>query len=117
MGRELLALRLDRRIVDRRGDGVGEHEEDRERQQGGQQGRHQRDGDREIDPEIFALPRIDSAPDLWIVARRRRADPLGRSEEHTSELQSLLRISYAVFCLKKKSNLSSHISFTTLLNT
>src|SRR3546814_7959350 len=34
------------------------------------------------------------------------ADPLkvGRSEEHTSELQSLMRISYAVFCLKKKKN-------------
>src|SRR3546814_7898001 len=31
-----------------------------------------------------------------------RAD--GRSEEHTSELQSLMRISYAVFCLKKKQN-------------
>src|SRR3546814_4585089 len=30
-------------------------------------------------------------------------DPLDRSEEHTSELQSLMRISYAVFCLKKKS--------------
>src|SRR3546814_7819734 len=28
----------------------------------------------------------------------------GRSEEHTSELQSLMRISYAVFCLKKKQN-------------
>src|SRR3546814_7660995 len=28
--------------------------------------------------------------------------PIGRSEEHTSELQSLMRISYAVFCLKKK---------------
>src|SRR3546814_10759236 len=28
-----------------------------------------------------------------------------RSEEHTSELQSLMRISYAVFCLKKKKNL------------
>src|SRR3546814_9627776 len=28
--------------------------------------------------------------------------PQGRSEEHTSELQSLMRISYAVFCLKKK---------------
>src|SRR3546814_3446454 len=28
--------------------------------------------------------------------------PRGRSEEHTSELQSLMRISYAVFCLKKK---------------
>src|SRR3546814_3871633 len=30
--------------------------------------------------------------------------PLNRSEEHTSELQSLMRISYAVFCLKKKKN-------------
>src|SRR3546814_7098647 len=29
----------------------------------------------------------------------------GRSEEHTSELQSLMRISYAVFCLKKKNHL------------
>src|SRR3546814_9518129 len=31
-----------------------------------------------------------------------RADDVERSEEHTSELQSLMRISYAVFCLKKK---------------
>src|SRR3546814_4377907 len=31
-------------------------------------------------------------------------DPGIRSEEHTSELQSLMRISYAVFCLKKKKN-------------
>src|SRR3546814_3027484 len=31
-----------------------------------------------------------------------RGDDPGRSEEHTSELQSLMRISYAVFCLKKK---------------
>src|SRR3546814_16622928 len=30
--------------------------------------------------------------------------PRARSEEHTSELQSLMRISYAVFCLKKKKN-------------
>src|SRR3546814_5200234 len=30
-----------------------------------------------------------------------------RSEEHTSELQSLMRISYAVFCLKKKKNLNT----------
>src|SRR3546814_1931523 len=30
---------------------------------------------------------------------------LSRSEEHTSELQSLMRISYAVFCLKKKTNI------------
>src|SRR3546814_10073899 len=31
-----------------------------------------------------------------------REFPVGRSEEHTSELQSLMRISYAVFCLKHK---------------
>src|SRR3546814_7036051 len=35
-------------------------------------------------------------------ARQHVEDPVGRSEEHTSELQSLMRISYAVFCLKKK---------------
>src|SRR3546814_1390836 len=33
-----------------------------------------------------------------------RIGNLSRSEEHTSELQSLMRISYAVFCLKKKTN-------------
>src|SRR3546814_10217403 len=32
----------------------------------------------------------------------------GRSEEHTSELQSLMRISYAVFCLKKKKKKTNH---------
>src|SRR3546814_1534417 len=32
----------------------------------------------------------------------------GRSEEHTSELQSLMRISYAVFCLKKKKKYRNH---------
>src|SRR3546814_4625118 len=31
-----------------------------------------------------------------------------RSEEHTSELQSLMRISYAVFCLKKKNKTTTH---------
>src|SRR3546814_3382313 len=35
-------------------------------------------------------------------AARQRASASQRSEEHTSELQSLMRISYAVFCLKKK---------------
>src|SRR3546814_5200823 len=35
-------------------------------------------------------------------ARARDREGTGRSEEHTSELQSLMRISYAVFCLKKK---------------
>src|SRR3546814_6763962 len=34
-----------------------------------------------------------------------------RSEEHTSELQSLMRISYAVFCLKKKKNDNRHKTY------
>src|SRR3546814_3033565 len=36
-----------------------------------------------------------------------------RSEEHTSELQSLMRISYAVFCLKKKNNKQTYAHKTT----
>src|SRR3546814_7847228 len=51
---------------------------------------------------------IDSAESgaLRIGEERRHGgvDPPIRSEEHTSELQSLMRISYAVFCLKKKQN-------------
>src|SRR3546814_2951979 len=35
-------------------------------------------------------------------------DPGDRSEEHTSELQSLMRISYAVFCLQKKRKATRH---------
>src|SRR3546814_3225673 len=41
--------------------------------------------------------------------RRRRAS-MPRSEEHTSELQSLMRISYAVFCLKKKKQETHNIT-------
>src|SRR3546814_6225199 len=44
-------------------------------------------------------------------AHRPRALPLrlsARSEEHTSELQSLMRLSSAVFCLKKKNNMNKH---------
>src|SRR3546814_3581730 len=37
----------------------------------------------------------------------------GRSEEHTSELQSLMRISYAVFCLQKKNYTNIHTSYYT----
>src|SRR3546814_8576756 len=46
--------------------------------------------------DLFARCRV-GAPSL-----RRRVIQHHRSEEHTSELQSLMRISYAVFCLKKK---------------
>src|SRR3546814_4060513 len=45
-------------------------------------------------PPTFAADAILEAVDAEL--------PLVRSEEHTSELQSLMRISYAVFCLKKK---------------
>src|SRR3546814_1044698 len=52
-------------------------------------------------------PRADGAeritvPAAAIVARRDVDQRVRRSEEHTSELQSLMRSSYAVFCLKKK---------------
>src|SRR3546814_9699261 len=43
-----------------------------------------------------------SAAKLLIGERRAGTRMISRSEEHTSELQSLMRISYAVFCLKKK---------------
>src|SRR3546814_10220691 len=51
----------------------------------------------------------DNNPDFFRLFRPCRAAALQRlaaqrSEEHTSELQSLMRISYAVFCLKKKNN-------------
>src|SRR3546814_3659874 len=39
--------------------------------------------------------------------------PSPRSEEHTSELQSLMRISYAVFCLKKKNNNTEYTCMNT----
>src|SRR3546814_10554272 len=57
---------------------------------------------------------------------RQRADPAGmdnrespglRSEEHTSELQSLMRISYAVFCLKKKTQTHKKTKTCTILIT
>src|SRR3546814_9003156 len=50
----------------------------------------------------FASPvwLLDSSPAVYIIP--------DRSEEHTSELQSLMRISYAVFCLKKKKQLNKY---------
>src|SRR3546814_9969374 len=48
---------------------------------------------------VMFLPR--EAPELPPRSER-RTDVTDRSEEHTSELQSLMRISYAVFCLKQK---------------
>src|SRR3546814_9522532 len=50
--------------------------------------------------EGVGLPPLGDVQQL--VAAQHLIGPGGRSEEHTSELQSLMRTSYAVFCLKKK---------------
>src|SRR3546814_9741818 len=50
------------------------------------------------------VPRRDSSPIASRVGFEFSIHIKLRSEEHTSELQSLMRISYAVFCLKKKTN-------------
>src|SRR3546814_4364298 len=50
-----------------------------------------------------AGPRLEALHD-WLHDTLRSVSRKSRSEEHTSELQSLMRISYAVFCLKKQKN-------------
>src|SRR3546814_3601550 len=57
-----------------------------------------REGHRVRKRRPLAAPR----PVRPVHVHARRIPLSGRSEEHTSELQSLMRISYAVFCLKKK---------------
>src|SRR3546814_6825496 len=54
-----------------------------------------------------------SSGDRWLIADLRQQ----RSEEHTSELQSLMRISYAVFCLKKKKTNKNQNTQQSLVNT
>src|SRR3546814_6969397 len=61
--------------------------------------------DRERALEVFAAEDRNAPVD-----ERRVLDVAERSEEHTSELQSLMRISYAVFCLKKKKTLIKYIN-------
>src|SRR3546814_7499296 len=53
-----------------------------------------------------------------VLQRDARRSPGKRSEEHTSELQSLMRISYAVFCLKKKKKKknATHARWTKQMN-
>src|SRR3546814_5979012 len=47
-----------------------------------------------------------------IITRLTKPQLIGRSEEHPSELQSLMRNSYAVFCLKKKKQKTHTITYT-----
>src|SRR3546814_10842137 len=55
---------------------------------------------------------LASGDDGLDFTRRLLAVAAQRSEEHTSELQSLMRISYAVFCLKKKKTIKKNIANT-----
>src|SRR3546814_9660624 len=62
------------------------------------------------------------ATSVWAAHRRfrwrqRASEHARRSEEHTSELQSLMRISYAVFCLKKKKKTIKKNSFIVTTET
>src|SRR3546814_5153664 len=61
---------------------------------------HRRHGLRQgaADPEAGRAREAERAGELGVTG----STSFGRSEEHTSELQSLMRISYSVFCLKKK---------------
>src|SRR3546814_5118389 len=53
---------------------------------------------------LIDQPMIAGWQPKWISSTEWAKIALARSEEHTSELQSLMRISYDVFCLKKKNN-------------
>src|SRR3546814_993089 len=53
------------------------------------------------------------AEQIWQQCAQQQADDDVRSEEHTSELQSLMRISYAVFCLKKKTTVTNNYTCDT----
>src|SRR3546814_10242253 len=55
-----------------------------------------------VDTVIRAARLLRNEPVEWQIIGQGQVAPCIRSEEHTSELQSLMRISYAVFCLKKK---------------
>src|SRR3546814_1953271 len=57
-------------------------------------------------PLTVTIPAGAAVPISWSMTAPEKAGPIARSEEHTSELQSLMRISYAVFCLKKKNHIN-----------
>src|SRR3546814_5034228 len=60
-----------------------------------------------IAPRVINMLGLADAPQT--IVRQADAVAARRSEEHTSELQSLMRISYAVFCLKKKNSEYTHM--------
>src|SRR3546814_4625330 len=75
-----------------------------------------RDAHLQADPRIGGVETGEADGEPIAAHRLARRDPQAavreRSEEHTSELQSLMRISYAVFCLKKKNARLSMTKYT-----
>src|SRR3546814_4640442 len=71
------------------------------------------DGGNVLTRATLALLRAAIARKHPRFARETPGYPLTRSEEHTSELQSLMRISYAVFCLTKKNTNTIHKLYKT----
>src|SRR3546814_10710832 len=67
---------------------------------------------RSFGPRLAADPRANQGSFECGRSHGARRNEPRRSEEHTSELQSLMRISYAVFCLKKKTNHKKHTTHT-----
>src|SRR3546814_1383850 len=64
--------------------------------------------------DVDGVDRLDEQPDAGLLGLLGgKAQVLHRSEEHTSELQSLMRISYAVFCLKKKTHKNEKNEYTS----
>src|SRR3546814_4524415 len=61
-----------------------------------------------VDPDRPEAGDIRPIAGRHLAQRGLRARQVARSEEHTSELQSLMRTSYAVFCLKKKTKQNYH---------
>src|SRR3546814_2030323 len=66
-----------------------------------------------VDTSFGSPPRLDGGVVSELGSRGGGTESQKRSEEHTSELQSLMRISYAVFCLKKKN--SNNIELCNIL--
>src|SRR3546814_8451561 len=68
---------------------------------------------------LIAIPDVVQTVDLQLpkvafepTTTKPETVSLSRSEEHTSELQSLMRISYAVFCLKKTTNINEYLTYS-----
>src|SRR3546814_9939114 len=86
------------RWVDTNGNGVQDPAPDDCWEDGGKQG----NGGADDVVQYTVSMQFNRVLPVWKMLGQPQSTTLTRSEEHTSELQSLMRISYAVFCLKKK---------------